>query len=151
MAVDKESIAYVDIYTEVDLWIYIQSSTFYLSRNKYKSKWSSILSPEWQKDCLLFCFNMETYYRANVTRGTSPEGSRKIQDTGKSYMHHNTSKLWTHKSAFTAQVLGSQACTITLGFIKKIFNFSHLVLHFYVKHRKISIKATFNVYIRNQP
>lgn len=121
MAVDEELLAYVDTDTEVDLWIYIQSSSFYLSRNKYKSKWGSILSPEWQKDCLLFCFNMETYYRANVTRGTSPEGSGKIQDTGKSYMHHNTSKLWTHKSAFTAQVLGSQACTITARVYKKDF------------------------------
>lgn len=123
MAVDEELIVYVGAYTEVDLWIYIQSSNFYLSRNKYKSKWGSILPPEWQKDFLLFCFNMETYCRANVTRGTSPEGRRKIQDIGKSYKYRNTSKLWTHKSSFTTQVLGSQACTITPQFIKEIFNF----------------------------
>lgn len=123
MAVDEELIVYVDTYTEVDSWIYIQNSNFYLGRKKYKSKWGSILSPEWQKDFLLFCFNMETYCRANVTRGTSPEGSRKIQDIGKSYMHYNTSKLWTHKSAFTAQVLGSQACIITPRVYKKVFQF----------------------------
>lgn len=123
MAVDEELIVYVDAYTEVDLWIYIQSSNFYLSRNKYKLKWGSILSPEWQKDFLLFCFNMETYCRVNVTRGTFPEESRKIQDIGKSYKYPNTSKLWTHKSSFTTQVLGSQACTITPRVYKRDFQF----------------------------
>lgn len=123
MAVDEELIVYVDAYTEVDLWIYIQSSNFYLSRNKYKLRWGSILSPEWQKDFLLFCFNMETYCRVNVTRGTFPEESRKIQDIGKSYKYPNTSKLWTHKSSFTTQVLGSQACTITPWVYKRDFQF----------------------------
>lgn len=90
---------------------------------------------------------MKIHFKENVTRGTSPAGGRETQEEGKSYMQHNASRPWTHKSAFTVQVLGSQAYAITPPVYKRFSVFTYLVLHFYVKCRKRCIKATFNVYI----